>query len=480
MATAILIGGIATVLGAGWLMRRPDWRIASLLFALLAIPGNVDNLMPQMRLDPHDIANSTAPAVSFVDLLIAWGLLLTFREGRFAAWPPPARLIVAGATIVALMAATVTILNLAEGVEPSAGVRGILTFARVPALLGLALALRDQVRDGRMIAIAAALGVVALIGNGLYTSSSLDTSRFTAATFGRNGFSLALVLGALMTTGLAVELRRRQTGAPHSTWILALFVAAAALFGAIATGTRMSLLVAVPAVIGALFANRSWWHRAGVASVAAILIGVVLVAGAATLWTTEGARALSGWTDPAGTVDIITDPESEPDYSSTRTRTRWWSQAVELARTDPLTGIGPYQWNIRRYELEPGAEPIVADPHNTYIQMATEFGMPVLGGYLGFLVLLMAITAVSALKERSPVRRSAAAAALVAAALMIPVTEATNSYLFNVRIGAIEWLLLGCAAVLTVIPAAVAAHAPGDPSEGEDGSPWLDGSSEPM
>ena len=134
---------------------------------------------------------------------------------------------------------------------------------------------------------------------------------------------------------------------------------------------------------------------------------------------------------------------------------------MELARTDPITGIGPYQWNIRRYELEPDAQPIVADPHNTYIQMSAEFGIPVLGAYLAFLLILLTLIAMSSLKERSPVRRSAAAAALVAAALMIPVTEATNSYLFNVRIGAIEWLLLGCAAVLTIIPTAAADHSSG-------------------
>lgn len=439
------------VLVVGWLMRRPAWRIAALLFALLAIPGNVDNLMPQMRLDPHDIVNATAPAVSFVDLLLAWALALTYREGRFRGWPPAARWIVAAAALVAGLAAVTSVINLMGGVEPAAVVRGILTIARVPVALALCFALRAEVRDGRMIAIAAAVGVIALIGNGLYTSTITEASRFTAATFGRNGFSLVLVVGAFLATGLAIELRRRSIQAPRWAWKVALSVAAAAFFGAIATGTRMSLLVAVPVAIGALIANRSWWHRRAAVGVAAIALGVVVIAAGATLWTTEGARALSGWTNPGETVDIITDPEGEPDYSPVRTRTRWWSQALALAREHPLTGIGPYQWNIERYTLEPEAEPIVADPHNTYIQLATEYGFMVLIAYATLLLALMIGIALSALRAKSPVRQSACAAAIVAAALMIPVTEATNSYLVNVRIGAAAWLLIGTAAVMTLL-----------------------------
>ena len=452
------------VLAIAWVMTRPAWRIPALLFALLAVPGNVDNLMPQMRLDPHDIANATAPAISFVDVLLAWALILTAREGRLTGWPTVARAFLLGSVVVAALAAVMSLINLGEGIEAAAVVRGILAFARMPAALALAFALRSELRHGRALAGAAALGVLVLIANGLYTSASVDATRFTAATFGRNGFSLVLVVGALLSTGLAIELRRGAYAAPRWAWKLAFLIAASALFGAIATGTRMSLLVAVPAAIGALIANRSWWNRGGVLGVAAIVLGVVVVAGAATLWTSEGARALSGWLNPGETVDIITDPESEPDYSPVRTRTRWWSQAMTFAREDPLTGIGPYQWNVRRYELEPTAEPIVADPHNTYIQTASEYGFPVLAAYTALLLTVVLGVALAALRARSPGRHSAASAAVVAAALMIPVTEATNSYFFNVRIGALAWLLLGTSLVLTVIPSLL-----GDRAEADEG-----------
>lgn len=460
MTTVILAGGVLVTLLVAYVMRRPEWRLAALLFALLAIPGNVDNLLPQMRLDPHSIANNTAPAISFVDLLIAWGLILTAREGRFAGWSRHMRWIVGGSVAFAVLVTIVTLVNVADGVAIPAAVRGILTLARIPALLALAIALRHEVGDGRRVAIGVAVGLVALLGNGLFTSGQLDTTRFTAATFGRNGLSLALVVGALIVTGLAIELRRSADVARQRWFAVALFgLAAAGLFAAIATGTRMSLLVLVPAALAALIVNRTWWHREGVAGVLLIVAGVLAVGLAAALWTAEGGRALAVVTDPGETVDIITDPEGEPDYSPVRTRTHWWSQAFGMVRADPLTGVGPYQWNIERYETDPEARPIVADPHNTYIQMAAEYGVPVLVAYvlgLGAAALLVLLTV---WRRASPGSTSAIATTIAAAALMAPLTEFTNSHLFNVRLGAVAWLLLGVTLTLTVIPVLVSRNA---------------------
>jgi hypothetical protein len=61
-----------------------------LIFGLLAIPGNVDNLLPQMRgLDPTDIADNTMAAVIDRRLLLLWAIVLTLREGlptRIPVW----------------------------------------------------------------------------------------------------------------------------------------------------------------------------------------------------------------------------------------------------------------------------------------------------------------------------------------------------------------------------------------------------------
>lgn len=453
MTTAILIVGLLLTLAVAYVMRRPAWRLPALLFAFLAVPGNVDNLMPQMRLDPHPIANATAPAISFVDILILWAIVLTAREGGFAGWSRWPRLIAAAAVAFAVLAAGVTGVNLAQGVEPAAALRGILVLGRVPALLVLGMALRDRIGDGRGLAIGAAAGLIALIGNGIYTSWQLDSTRFTAATFGRNGFSLVLVVAALAVTGLAIGLWRVAEEWRGRALSLAAFgLAAAGLFGAIATGTRMSLLIAIPAVVAALLVNRTWMHRGGVIGLAAIGLGAVVVGVAATLWTAEGGRALSVISDPGETVDIITDPGGEPEYSPVRTRTHWWEQAIAMVRDDPATGVGPYQWNIRRYDSDPQAPAIVADPHNTYIQLAAEYGLGVLAVYaLGLAALALGVLA-TAWRESALTRWSPVATALAAGALMIPLTELTNSHLFNVRIGAVTWLLLAVALSLTVLP----------------------------
>lgn len=451
MTTLILAGGIAIVVAIAWAMRRQEWRLPALLFAILAVPGNVDNLLPQMRLDPHDIANATAPAVSFVDLLLAWGVAVTAREGGFRGWPKLLRTILAGGCVVAAAAAVVSLVNVAQGADPSAAARGILAFARIPAALAITFAVREQIRDGRLLAVAGAAGAVSLVANGLYTSASLDATRFTAATFGRNGFSLVLVVTALLATGLAVELRRR--GSRALWWAAAFAIAGIALFSAIATGSRMSLLVGVPVAAAAMIVNRSWWNRRGVVGAVALAVAAVLVAGSAMLWTSEGARALSALLNPGETVDIITDPESEPDYSPVRTRTRWWSHAVRMIADDPATGVGAYQWAIERYRYEPEAEPVVADTHNTYLQMGAEYGLPVLLLYVALLGSVAIAVGWYAWSSRSVVRSSAPAVAVLAAAVMIPMTEVTNSYLFNVRIGIAAWILLATAVLLTVVPA---------------------------
>ncbi len=82
MTTAIFVAGLAMVVGLAILETRPTWRIPALAFGLLAIPGNVDDVFPQMTLNLHPLANAMAPVLTFNDLLLAWALVLTIRERR--------------------------------------------------------------------------------------------------------------------------------------------------------------------------------------------------------------------------------------------------------------------------------------------------------------------------------------------------------------------------------------------------------------
>ncbi|MCI0583585.1 MAG: hypothetical protein L0227_11980, partial [Chloroflexi bacterium] len=82
MAPAIQIAGLGLVVALAVVGLRPEWRLAAIVVALLSVPGNVDNLLPQFSLDPHDLANNTGPVVSAVDALLGWAVALTVRERR--------------------------------------------------------------------------------------------------------------------------------------------------------------------------------------------------------------------------------------------------------------------------------------------------------------------------------------------------------------------------------------------------------------
>lgn len=426
-------------------MLRPQYRLPALLTAVLAIPGNVDNLMPQMRLDANDIANNTAPAISVVDLLLAWALVLTLREGRARLGAGIERLALALTLLALALAAVSAIVAAVNGIEIWAVVRGVLVFARIGAVVLLAVSLRDSLGDGRLILVAATLAAVALLGNGIYTSSINADDRFTASTLGRNGFSLALVLACIGAGGAALAFAVEHRG---RRWLVvgAAALAAASIFGAVATGTRMSLLAFIPALAVGLGLSRFWKTRGSTRAVAVAVVVLVVSIAAAGLITAEGGRAVGAVTNLDDTVDIITDPEGEPSYSSVRSRTRFWQQAVAMAVAKPAFGVGPYQWNIVRYHIDAQAPETVADPHNTYLQIAAEFGSPLLLAYLGLLGTVAIGILGAAWRSREPI--PLATTALLIGSMVYPITELTNSHLFNVRLGVVGWIFIACALVV--------------------------------
>jgi len=450
LTTLILWAGLGLAAAVAWLMRRPEWRIPALVFAVLALPGNIDNLLPQMRLDPHPLPSSTAPVASVVDLLIVWALVLTWREGGSRRLSGKSRRIVLGGLVVALLASATAAVAIVSGVDAAAGIRGMLTFARIPALLFIVLALRQHLVAGELLSIGVAGGLASLLANGIYTSGAQGLTRFTAATFGRNGFSMALVACALVCAGAGFQAWGRRDRLEGLRSVAMLGLAAAAFFAAIATGTRMALLALVGALLLALLVNRSWLSRAGVVRVGTVAAAMILIAISAALWTAEGGRALAVLTDPGGTADIVFDPGNEPAYSPVRARTHFWEMAIEMAAAHPLTGVGPYQWNVERYEIRAAEPEAVLDVHNAYLQIAAEYGGVVLAAYLALLAVLLGLMLRAALRRPSPIGQQWSITLLSVAAMVYPVTELTNSHLFNIRLGALGWLLLALTLAIVV------------------------------
>jgi O-antigen ligase len=443
LTNVILVAGLGLVIVLAVLMTKRKWRLPALMFGLLSIPGNVDNLLPQMRLDPNDIANNTAPTVSVADLLVLWAILWTLREGlptRIPSW------LLGLAGILVALACAAAAAAVLRGVEPLAAVRGTIVFLRILAVLYLAGNLMHTKGDAFRLAVGTAAGGAILLANGFYTSTIYAQDRFTASTFGQNTFAIALVMVVIAAAGIVFSRwsRRQDTRGDAAIVAGSLLIVTAALFGAVATGTRMSLVALVAAGLVALLLNRGWRSRSGLVRVGAISLITVAIIGVATIYSPAGSRTVSILTTPETTIQAVVDPASEPVYSAIRTRTNFWDLAIQMAIENPGLGVGPFQWNFQRYRYA-SFEPLVADTHNAYLQTAAEYGLPVATLYLVLLGSCLAIVVLAAFGRNVSAQTDLTVAAFASAAIAYALADMTNSNLFNVRMGLIGWLLVATA-----------------------------------
>jgi hypothetical protein len=450
MIFAIQIGGLIAAAALAVLMVRRAWRLPALVVAMLVLPGNVDNLLPQVAIDPNPIPGSMAPIVSFIDLLLGWALVLTLQESEGRGLPTLQRRLVAVGVIVLIIALASAVLAILAGVDVRAAARGIILFARIPVLLFVVFRLRDALNPVTL-AVAITLGTVVLLGNGIYTTTTLDLTRFTAATFGRNGYSVVLTVCGAIAGGLGFELVRGRQALRLTGGAAALGISAAAVFGSFATGSRIGLVLLVLVVALAIFFGRTLYSPLGRRQTAAAVGGVVVIALAAAMLTPGGYRTLTitGISLPRPPVETPTAEEM-----ALQSRSEFWTLAVLMAAERPITGFGPYQWNFERYERDPDAVVVVADAHNAYLQIAAEFGIPTLLGYLVLLVGTVGATFVTAARSRGASDRILTATVIIAAACAFPASDLTNSNLFNTRTGALMWLLYPAALVFAQAAAA--------------------------
>jgi hypothetical protein len=501
MSSLILVAGILLVAGLAVAELRPAWRLPALAIALLAVPGNVDNLMPAMQLDPHAIANNTAPAISVIDLLLAWAVALTLRERRGDV-THRFRPFLIGAGTLAGIGVVISVVAVTRGVEPAAALRGVLLLMRLGALLFLASRLVVEIGDGSLLAVGICIGAVALLGNGIYWTVTQHLDRFTATTFGSNGLANGLVAVSIVATGLALRTwnAAHRSRAASAEAIAFALIAVATLFAATTTGTRMALVALAAAGIAAGMVSAFWKSRQETLRAAAIAGAAIVVIVAAAVTFSSAARAVS-ITSPEGDVSIITKLQTaathtpsvkptptssvkptptssvkptptssvkptptptkptptptkptQPGTSELRSRLAFWSAALRMVSEQPLTGVGPYQWNIHRYAY--ADKPIlVADPHNAYVQLGAEFGIPALLAFaallgLALFRLILAPFALAVRHRSLPIPGPAVGFAAAAAALAV--ADLTNSNLFNVRIGAFDWLLIAAGLAITL------------------------------
>ncbi len=449
MTTAILVAGLLMVAALAVACVRSSWRLPALAFGALAIPGNVDDLLPQMTLDPHDIRDTLAPVVTSLDVLIAWAVVLTLLERR-SLGSTATRLVLLAIGFATVASVTVFV-HLAEGLDPAAGIRGLVLVWRIPALLYLALALRTELGSGRLLGLAIVAGGVILLGNGIYTTLSGELERFTAKTFGRNGFAIALSVVSVVGAGMAFELwSKARTNIERLGAIGCGAVASACLYGMSATGTRMAFLVILFAAAAALVLYPGRIGRRQLRGIAITGAIAVAVLAASVLFTTAGGRTVSVITDPETTVDVVTDPGDTPTETEIRSRGEFWDLAIEMAQSAPFVGVGPFQWNVLRYQLDPTGPVVVADAHESYLHIAAEYGFIVLGLYLALLAACGLRTLWSIISRSNRMSIGWAGMGIVIGAAVIPLAATTNAHVINPRNGPLEWLLIGAATAIAV------------------------------
>jgi hypothetical protein len=433
----IAAAGLGLCLALVWLAVKPQWRLAAIVMATLALPGNMDDLWPQAVLDLHDVPDRESPIVGFGDIVLLVALYASAREGRLHAlrirtsvWP---WLLTAWSVF-----ATGLVVAVGHGLfgdSAASSSKGAFVWLRLAIVVTVAFAhaLPWEPQEVRAFATGCGVSLASLLANGFYTTARLDDGRFTAATFGRNSFGSVLGLLALLFAGLALSRRShwRQAVLPSIGGI-------AAVTALSATGTRIALAVLILGAGVLVALALTTWRlalRAGVLLSGMLVLTYVI----RSQLPGRSGELLYG-------IDLRRGVIGGP----VRTRLEFWESAIEMANRSPLTGVGPYQWNIERYTHGVTVQ-TVADTHNAYLQTGAEYGWVMGVLYSALIVAVVTAILVGAWRTVRTVHHPETwvLRALVAAAVCYPITDLTNSGLFNQRVGVFGWLLLGVALAST-------------------------------
>jgi len=209
--------------------------------------------------------------------------------------------------------------------------------------------------DLRLVVQAMVLSIVLTFPYAIRQMLRFD-ARLGVGLYEPNYFAAILVL--LIPLALAIASVQAVRGR-RALWLLAAGILLASLLLTSSRGGFLGLLVA-----GALFVYR----RRGAGAALALLAGLMLAA----LPTELGQRALDTlWADvgtPAGLE------------ASNRAHMALFWAALRMIADAPLTGVGPY--NFKEVSAEYSGLETGAIAHNTWLELAAEAGLPVLGLFI--------------------------------------------------------------------------------------------------
>lgn len=145
--------------------------------------------------------------------------------------------------------------------------------------------------------------------------------------------------------------------------------------------------------------------------------------------------------------------DSDLDDSSLSARVQIWQDAVYVIQDFPLTGIGIGTFgqvfqNFYNFTIFPGTEPFLFHPHNTFLSVALDLGLP---GLMLYLALISSFFCMAwlAYKQADPMVKSLVLG-LVCGMLSHLVFGLTDAYPLGKKLGVVMWLYFGLMAALYV------------------------------
>jgi len=327
------------------------------------------------------------------------------------------------ATLGGLALASALRTGLARGVSPL-----LDRFAMVAAVLMLFTHLRRRRADLGAVSGAVAVAVLATVGGVLVERAGLDPFRGLAAGDGRSASFgnvniaaqfLALSLPSLLWAAVRARGRGRRLG-------LHLLVAGALASIALLGGRSAALAAALVLLV--------WIGRRAVPAVAvgAVLGGALVLAGA-LLWRSENAPFAS---------ETIANKAA-----ATSIRLGLWEGTARLIRDHPL-GVGAANFPDRFVPYQAGALPpdeglLYRWPHDEWLRVAAEEGLPFAALALAAVVLLVRETRRALRRQGRPPEDGAFLLSLSAAVAV----EATFQFPFAMAAGALATALLAAFAL---------------------------------
>lgn len=323
-------------------------------------------------------------------------LLLAAAASWFGCWREKDRLVGWRPAIVIGVILALTMASTAMSAVPAMAWKEVaLTLGLVALTLGAA---QGMVRHGLRAA-----RIAVLIGCGVY---AFVVSALTAASVasGHNVVWPALAVGydnyrffnhvqtaALPLLALQVVASPRGGWARWVAWF-AMVVYWVFVLCSGARGTALALAVGVVVALG-MSGIRAAWPLARVLATS-FLIGLAVYA------------LVFQWMPRIGLATMVEPPErSVASMSSDSARLQLWQVAADQIRSSPWLGVGPMH-----YAHQPN--PKAAHPHNIYLQIAAEWGIPMLLG-------LMALAGVGLAKLRAAIKRADAEARAEGVGLLV-------------------------------------------------------------